>query len=471
MAASDGKSAYVRLVADVFAGMRPRPTVSRRMQTGLVEVAVGGRVIAEVGPPGVRVGEQREWQPLRVHSPEDRLKILEMVQREVARLELLTAEDGVDDELPDARDVRDELLARGAPASVEDGEVVVEGVGWVDREAGLEARYVARRFVRDHTQEHVEMLERRLMAVLPDDPAVTVRRVRGAVLIEVHGVPAARVDGFRISGLRGVGDVDGNFLHPRIAAGQAFGVLRDALVAQLAARPTTVPAGTVLTVWPDRASRALMDAGDVASERLRTERRLDPALRIEVPTSHGDLRFEPLREGENPLEARFSLTKGKTVVRAALRLKTPADPLAIRVVEDARLDLLTEAWVAALIVYAQLTCAEGAEAGAFRQGPFPQQRVSSGPSGGKSVRTARSGEPATHGERLVVSNLAQARDALRAVSGHLRRLAAPRTCSPEAQRAAEQVGIAIPSGYTWVRAHSRGKRVIRVESREFRQLW
>jgi hypothetical protein len=76
--------------------------------------------------------------------------------------------------------------------------------------------------------------------------------------------------------------------------------------------------------------------------------------------------------------------------------------------------MLGEAWALALIVYAELTCAEPGEAETSEKGRRSPQRSPSN------------------------------------VSGHLRRLQTGHTASDEALVGAQIVGIAVPAGFTWV---------------------
>jgi hypothetical protein len=92
----------------------------------------------------------------------------------------------------------------------------------------------------------------------------------------------------------------------------------------------TDPADIRLTL-PDSLNERAADAAVAASTRLRLDRRLAPAMGIEVLTPKGRLKFRALNVSRSPLEARFSFSRDGRAVYAALRLKTPKDPLALRV--------------------------------------------------------------------------------------------------------------------------------------------
>jgi hypothetical protein len=215
-----------------------------------------------------------------------------------------------------------------------------------------------------------------------------------------------------------------------------------------------------------------------ASGALRQHRRLVPAVPLEVPTPQGTLIFEPIDDHRTPLEARFTYMRGRKRFEGALRLKRPADPLALRIASFTSEAVTGEAWAAALIVYAALTCSDGRDevpatqperTGSFPQrGPLRPSQASSGPK-----RRIPTRHPT--GVRRGPVRATFLRDAvayLEAVSGHLRRLQAGHTASPEARSAAARAGIQLPPGYTWVRPHSRGgqQRVVVAWPRNER-LW
>jgi hypothetical protein len=199
-----------------------------------------------------------------------------------------------------------------------------------------------------------------------------------------------------------------------------------------------------------------------ASARLRTERRFVPAATIEVPTPRGTLVFAPLSETDNPLEARFTFTHANGRFAGALRLKRPGDPLTLRVQSSSPDTLLGEAWAAALIVYAALTCVEIPSR--EHADPSPASLKATAPARptlrAHPTASPRARSPHRRRGDVAVSDRALAvREAIsriEAVSGHLRRLRPSTAASPEARRAASLAGIRIPRGYTWVRPHQRG---------------
>jgi hypothetical protein len=214
-----------------------------------------------------------------------------------------------------------------------------------------------------------------------------------------------------------------------------------------------------------------------ASARLRAERRLVPAVTVEVPTPVGTITFEPIDERANPLELRFTCRHDGTTVRGGLRLKRPADPLALRVIDDAPDRILGPAWAAALIVYAELTCAEApseVEPASPAAARDASHRAATAPGGPQRRRPP--GLP--HGVRARAAPDADIRawraavEELRAVAGPLRRLRDGHAASPEAVRAARGAGIQVPAGYTWVRPHRRASdQVFRIRWRASMQLW
>ena len=228
---------------------------------------------------------------------------------------------------------------------------------------------------------------------------------------------------------------------------------------------------------PDSLEPAAREAAMLASERLRSERRLVPAAAVAIATPQGHLHFEPLREGENPLEARFVFTSERGRVAGGLRLKRPSDPLTLRIGEASPGSLVGHAWAAAMIVYSELTCTDLGEIGealaepdAVARRPAKRRPTTEPPA--RQLPGRRSPASRGHGERHAEVSLSEAINRLQAVSGHLRRLSPGRAASPEARQAAERSGIRLPPGFTWVRPHQRGHGdAIRVIWPHSTRLW
>jgi hypothetical protein len=204
---------------------------------------------------------------------------------------------------------------------------------------------------------------------------------------------------------------------------------------------------------------------------------LVPAAAVVVATPNGTLTFEPLITGANPLELEFRFERPGGSVEGALRLRRPDDPLTLRVVSGADDTLLGEAWAAALIVYAELTCTELDDA-AERSRPHGDRRLPHhrGSIGSKqraaAPRPIRAVGGNGHVQLLSATSLQEAIRQLEAVAGHLRRLRPGTRCSDDARRAAEAAGVALPDGFTWVRPHQRGASMtVRVSWPSATRLW
>jgi hypothetical protein len=159
-----------------------------------------------------------------------------------------------------------------------------------------------------------------------------------------------------------------------------------------------------------------------ASQLIREERTtaFEHAVRLQLPDE--SVRFEPIRGEGAALEVPYVYRAPGGAVRAALRLRTPADPLALAVEHADGDALLGRSWVTALVAYADLTCVPQAE----------------------RARTGLVASGAT--DRLLAAN----------VAGHRRRLRQRRAPSPAAVRAADRAGITLRAHETWVRPHLRG---------------
>jgi hypothetical protein len=326
---------------------------------------------------------------------------------------------------------------------------------------------------------------------------VVITHLPGRLQLRAGDLVVARVTRFAVHPVRG-GGVNTDLL----ADPSALGVLAEPVRAALAAadrpkRPRSAPkvqpaqrpaptgrsaprptesrvAAPVLTTLPPELSASARERAIVASARLRVDRRLVPAISVEVPTPNGTLVFEPVDERGNPLELRFIYADAGAKLRAALRLKTPGDPLALRVVEGAA-EVVGRGWAAALIVYAELTCADGVEAASPSDVRTPRLKRPASPRLAATERarpSSRIAAPAPAAREADVLALRQAIEELRSVAGHPRRLAPGARASAEAQRAARAAGIRLPPGHTWVRPHRRGGAAgIRIRWPAWMALW
>jgi hypothetical protein len=233
--------------------------------------------------------------------------------------------------------------------------------------------------------------------------------------------------------------------------------------------PSLDPAGTktsdevasessvVLTSLPDDVPAATRAATLEASRRIREERSHDYGEHV-VRISGDDftLRFRPVHIAHGAVEAPLTLEHdGARTVDAALRLRTPTDPLAIAFDEDLPVKTVVDAWVLALRCFAELTCAEPPD----EQTPGGARSSRRRPTDGRARTTRRSARRQSGGSVVGAQlNLSgpHAHVASR-VAGHRRRLAAGQRCGSEAREFANSVGITLAkTGETWVRPHTRG---------------
>lgn len=224
---------------------------------------------------------------------------------------------------------------------------------------------------------------------------------------------------------------------------------------------------------PNGLPQSVRRAALFGSERLRTGRAIDPALAVEVETDLGTFRFEPV-ELRNPVEAVFRLERGPDHFVGGLRLRTPGDPLALRIHDYGSGRLFADAWAGALVLYAHLTCPAGDPPA--EGGPTNELRVRAPSARSDAAPNASSGGRATRsrtevGSEVRYESMTEAHRALQAVSGHLRRLPEGRDPGQAARQTAELLGIALPPGCTWVRAHHRGHGVIRLLRSAVPDLW
>lgn len=354
-----------------------------------------------------------------------------------------------------------------------DGRLLIESGREVFIAAHETPSKAARRIKSEHDTADIADLARVLGREVP---GVTVERAGSEMLFRIDGGVVAGLSSTRVR-LEAGGAIERT--DDNLTDAREF--LREGLRTVAFARPTrhirAVRAQQhsehVYLKLPNGLPRSVRDAAMSSGARLRTSRSIDPALAVEIATEIGTLRFDPV-ELRNPLEARFRLERGPDYFIGGLRLKTPGDPLAIRVHDYGSGRLFADAWAGALVVYAHLTCVAGEAAPVLDE---PDARVRGRPAvTGKSSSVdtrprlaGRQTPPAD--ETTSYATIAEARSALQAVSGHIRHLAQGREPGREAVLAAELLGIRLPDGSTWVRAHNRGLGVVRLSRGAVPHLW
>lgn len=488
--------ASVSRLAQQLAPLNRANAISLRRASSFVYILFEGRVVAEVAPASLRILPTGRRRPIDLQTASGRQRLVDVLAVRVGALSLPELarphEESQRSRQPPSPPAGPsavselELLAgalreRGLTVTIVNGAVEARGFGRVELDRHGPAR-TAQSFMAKHSVPHLPAIEQRLASYFRDPRAVpvVVRRTPRTVQVRVGPDVVGIVTRFAVTGMSKRPNVYGDFVKDpaplavtRLAVADALASSRAAptstqtKVASTAATPArlSTKADAVEKEFPPGMSEAQRTRAMVASARLRTSRRLAPAVDVITPAPRGSLRFERLVEGENPLEARFEWKLKGAAFRGALRLKGVADPLPLRVQNGSDRQLIGEAWALALIVYAELTCLEERAAPPSRA-PLSrrQQRTSGGSS--LSVRSHRaslgSHRGAANGARLIFPTLADAAEELRSISGFLRRLPPTWSSSSEAESAAASVGIRIPPGYTWVRPHQRSNRTIEV---------
>ena len=148
-----------------------------------------------------------------------------------------------------------------------------------------------------------------------------------------------------------------------------------------------------------------------------------------------------------PLEAQFTLMRGSMRVQGGLRLRRPEDPLSLHLDAPAPEALIGEAWAAALILYAELTCADllAGEPVDPRptHPPVTFHRARPRPTAERTIRRTGTGRSRTV-PTDIAATLRDAVERIQSVSGHVRRLPPGSKPSDTARRATEQAGIRLP---------------------------
>jgi hypothetical protein len=220
----------------------------------------------------------------------------------------------------------------------------------------------------------------------------------------------------------------------------------------IVASPAPAEPALLLTTLPDDLPAALAAAAQQAGRRLREERSLVFEHAVLLETRDAKIRFAPLTVPPARLAVPFTFARGRTTVEGRLRLDVP--PAAWFPPGTDR-EAAIDAWVFALIAYADLTCVEVA--------PLPAQpraRSQARPTVATGTRyvTTRRTEPASafRPPPAFAPLGATARIMASYVAAHRRRLRPPSTASSERVRAAKRVGIALRKHETWVSGHFRG---------------
>jgi hypothetical protein len=496
--------AHERQVARALAGIHSDLVVRRMIRnTGIF---VGHRAIAELGTQGFRLLPNGGWQQLRLDDAQGAARIRALL---IKAVRFAGRHGGAPRrDRPDVAHTPENwastLNARGVPARVHGSRVYVPRIGPVNvpgPQATLKS--AAGRFVRVQTHAARPELKTAIGTALGIRVArVQIVTTKRGVGLRVDGERVAVVNRFQIIAKKVIWSGDllatPGALHcllPAIDLALAKTATRrdppasraplppprrpqpPTRLGSPARRPPPPPDKPDLRFdFPDTLTASARDRAMQASARLRSERTLVPAVSVEVPTPHGTLMFEPLDEAAKPLEARFAFHCANGRFSGGLRLKRPGDPITLRVDGGSTERLAAEAWAAALIVYAELTCVV-IPGSPLAEPTTPTSRPSR-PSPTATPPGRRPRAPGAHrpkapgGPVIEVPTLRDAIDQMRAVSGHMRRLRAGARASDEAIRAAERAGIRVPTGYTWVRPHGRGAQtIIRVQWPRDARLW
>lgn len=346
------------------------------------------------------------------------------------------------------------LTSDGRAVAVDGTRVLVPrpgekwGHGWVMQKIAREA--LDQHFVR-RVADNLDGLP--LRALPTSDGIVLSRgdRVIGRVSATRAVVaPRTRTD-------RAPAPINGNFLADgphwqRLrAALSRLAPTRAARTAAVQEDPFTPPA-QVLTELPDSVATELRDVATVASQLIREERTVAFAHTVEMRIGSGEsVRVAPIRADGGPIEAPFVYETDTGRVAAAIRLKSPRDPMAIALEAGSDPELVGGGWVTALVAFADLTCVPQSP-GEPRNNP-PVRRRGASPLGS-------SRPPTRHGQTTLSGRLAPSSQtaALLAsyVVGHRRRLRDGQAASAQARKEAELAGITLRPRETWVRPHVRG---------------
>jgi hypothetical protein len=214
-----------------------------------------------------------------------------------------------------------------------------------------------------------------------------------------------------------------------------------------------------LTSLPSSLPTELRSAALQASARIRTGRThafMRPAV---VENETIQIRFEPIRTHPK-LTVPFTLNgEGAAPIQAALDLGSPIDPVAIAFHDSVDEGRVIDAWIVALLAFADLSCAEDASEGTRAR---PRQRGAHSPVAPPAVRGRSLPRRNSKRGRSITPSLAltpigkTASYTASYVTGHRRRLNPGQHCSADARDAARAHGIELGTDWTWVQPHERG---------------
>jgi hypothetical protein len=362
---------------------------------------------------------------------------------------------------------------------------------WVDNAlvgSGLRNRLVGHRVTRGLLRDErafgsivsrflVDVLKRRARAEvagldqnlhLSDDP-----REQGTVIVRKGPEPVARVTATSFRTASGE-YVSGSFWAPGehwtralvllLPRGQRDRVSQpDVAIAPTAIvpaeRPTPLPATTrrqhppirqdpppardLVAKWPADATSRVTWLAAQASRRLRDHRGRADEIRVELV--HGaniGVAFDPLERDRRTgrLDLPFEASTPAGELHGRIHLGSPNPQMAIRVTRRVGTLPLAEGWALALRAAADRFCVE------------PDSDPGDEPRGFAPDRATA--EMQRH-----------------RVSAHLTRLPDGHRATDDAVKAAEDVGIELPSGYTWTRSHLRGGKGDEDADRVLRYRW
>jgi hypothetical protein len=212
-----------------------------------------------------------------------------------------------------------------------------------------------------------------------------------------------------------------------------------------------------LTSLPSSLPIELRSIALQASARIRTGRThafMRPAV---VESETIQVRFEPIHP---KLLVPFTLNEeGAMPVEAALDLESPADPIAIAFHDSVDERRIIEAWIIALLAFADLSCAEdaseGSRAPSRQRGEHPP--VAPPAARGRSLprRSSKRGRSIT--PSLALTPIGETASYTASyIMGHRRKLNPGQHCSDDARDAARAHGIELGADWTWVQPHERG---------------
>jgi hypothetical protein len=197
------------------------------------------------------------------------------------------------------------------------------------------------------------------------------------------------------------------------------------------------------------------DACMTASRRIRLERQLDYPCPVILESEGITLTLEPISGEDNSRHVPFRLRAGRRSVegRFLLRRHGP-DPLPLLISADVPDDDAIDAWVCALVGFADATCFEFPKPSLDRR--VPCQRSSIVVHLPRPVLTPRRLPRAAPWPRHLKPMGYWSREENWVVAAHRRRLPKGQTASADALERARRAAIVLGPGQTWVKAHFCG---------------